>query len=129
MTDLGEKIRQLRIEKGLSPGKLAKLSGVSRPYLWQLESGGKEHPSFDVLERLAHALGVTVADFSPADATLGETKDVPSGLAEFYEERGRRLGVRKTDIETMKKVSFRGRQPADPEDWELLYLFLKKWVR
>ena len=128
MTNLGDKIRQLRTEKGLSPGRLAKLSGVSRPYLWQLESGGKEHPSFDVLEKLAHALGVTVADFSLADVALGETKDVPAALVEFYEERGRRLGVLKTDIEIMKKVSYRGKQPTVPEDWELLYLFLKKWV-
>jgi transcriptional regulator with XRE-family HTH domain len=130
VTSLGEKIRLLRTEKGLSPGRLAKLSGVSRPYLWQLESGGKKHhPSFDVLEKLAHALGVTVADFSVAETKLSDKGDIPVGLAEFYRKRGRSLGVRRTDVEIMKSVSFRGRQPTDPDDWELLYMFLRKWVR
>ena len=66
---LGDVIRNLRMEKGLSPGELAKQSGVSRPYLWQLESGGKTNPSFDVLEKLACALGVTVSGWGWGIAT------------------------------------------------------------
>ena len=127
---LGDVIRNLRMEKGLSPGELAKQSGVSRPYLWQLESGGKTNPSFDVLEKLACALGVTVSDFSEAEVRQDRQVDeLPKGLAAFYKERGSHLGVSKRDIEVMKNVSFRGRQPEAAEDWELLFLFLKKWVR
>ncbi|MBE0558077.1 MAG: helix-turn-helix transcriptional regulator, partial [Proteobacteria bacterium] len=61
---LGEKIIHLREAKSWSTGQLAEASGVSRAYLWQLESGGKDNPSFEVLERLARSLGVGVAEFS-----------------------------------------------------------------
>ena len=127
---LGDVIRKLRTEKGLSPGQLAKLSGVSRPYLWQLESGGKTNPSFEVLEKLAHCLGVTVSDFSEAEpGEVGSSDELPSGLSLFYEQRGACLGVRKRDLDVMKNINFRDRQPEAPEDWELLFLFLKKWAR
>ena len=128
---LGETIRKLRSQRGLSPGKLAEMSGVSRPYLWQLESGGKSRPSFEVLEKLAGALGVTVSEFSQGEAGTGDEGcgELPSGLASFCRERGPSLGIRKRDVDVMKNVNFRGLQPKDPEDWELLFLFLKKWAQ
>jgi len=128
---LGEKIRELRAERGMSSGELAKESGVSRAYLWQLETGGKDKPSFDVLQRLASALGVGVSEFSEQDnlQDLAEGAEMPSGLHKFVAARGRILGVRKTDIEVMENIHFRGKQPEKSEDWELLFLFLKKWAR
>ena len=59
---------------------------------------------------------------------FGLLKELPAGLATFYKERGKKLGVSKRDIEVMKNINFRGRQPNRPEDFELLYLFLRKWV-
>lgn len=126
--DVGETIRKLRTERGVSSGGVAKLSGVSRGYLWQLETGGQQHPSFDVLQKIAGALGVDISEFSEQHATVSE-EGLPPGLAEFVRKKAKELGVRKPDVELMKKTHFRGRQPEDPEDWELLFLFLKKWVK
>ena len=126
--NLGDTIRALREDRGLSSGQLAKLAGVSRGYLWQLETGGKQHPSFDVLQRIASALGVDVSEFSEDAGSLSE-EGLPRGLAGFLRERSRPLGVRKADIEVMKNIHFRGKQPDSPEDWELLFLFLKKWAK
>ena len=126
---LGERLRALREERGLGPGELSKRSGVSRPYLWQLESGKKTRPTMDILERLAQALGVTVADFVGSQVVEPGESGWPEGLTEFHREHGEALGVTRTDLESMARFQFRGKQPEDPRDWLLLYLFLRKWVR
>lgn len=58
------KVRQLRQAQGLSQAALAKKARVSQPYLSQLEAGtrGSKSPGVVILQRLAKALGVPVAE-------------------------------------------------------------------
>ena len=126
---LGTKIKQLRMARGWSSVQLSEESGVSRAYLWQLERGGKEHPSLQILEKLAKALGVTVAEFSDVSQDQSSGKPLPPGLTAFIQKRGKELGVTKGDADVLGGIHFRGVQPQDPADWELLFLFLKKWAR
>ncbi len=127
---LGEKIRKLRAARGWSSGRLAQESGISRGYLWQLEENPDKRPSVDILQKLAHTLGVPVSEFieEPGQKSVASPA-TPPGLAEFVKTRGTALSVTPTDIEVMRNVHFRGVQPKDPEDWELLFLFLRKWAR
>lgn len=55
---LGDKIRQLREESGLTQGQLAARSSVSQGYLSQLENGEVKNPSAAVLLRVAQAVRV-----------------------------------------------------------------------
>ena len=55
---LGDKIRQLREESGLTQGQLAASSSVSQGYLSQLENGEVKNPSAAVLLRVAQAMHV-----------------------------------------------------------------------
>lgn len=55
--DVGNALRQLRAERGLSLDKLAYESGVSRAMLSQIELG-RSTPTITVLWRIARALGV-----------------------------------------------------------------------
>lgn len=55
---LGDKIRQLREESGLTQGQLASGSSVSQGYLSQLENGEVKNPSAAVLLRVAQAIRV-----------------------------------------------------------------------
>lgn len=55
---LGDKIRQLREECGLTQGQLASGSSVSQGYLSQLENGEVKNPSAAVLLRVAQAIKV-----------------------------------------------------------------------
>ncbi|HET8944489.1 MAG TPA: helix-turn-helix transcriptional regulator, partial [Dehalococcoidia bacterium] len=55
---LGDKIRQLREECGLTQGQLAARSSVSQGYLSQLENGEVKNPSAAVLLRVAQAVRV-----------------------------------------------------------------------
>lgn len=54
----GERIRELRIKKGLSQEQLAELSGLHRTYISSLELG-KRNVSLINIYVLAKALGVT----------------------------------------------------------------------
>jgi len=56
---IGEKIRYLRNEKGLSLDQLAQMTDSSKSYLWELENKEQANPSLEKLNRLAFALGVT----------------------------------------------------------------------
>jgi transcriptional regulator with XRE-family HTH domain len=58
--DLGEQVRRLRLERGLTLEEVAAKSGCSVGSLSQLERG-KGNPAFFTLVRIAHALDVPVA--------------------------------------------------------------------
>lgn len=55
---LGDRIKQLRDELGLTQGQLAGGSSVSQGYLSQLENGEVKNPSAAVLLRVAQAMRV-----------------------------------------------------------------------
>ena len=68
-TGLGEAIRQGRSLLGISQGELAERSGLHRTYVSDLERGAR-NPSIESIEKLARALGVSVAKlFEIADGT------------------------------------------------------------
>src|SRR3990172_530009 len=55
---LGDRIKQLRDELGLTQGQLAGGSSVSQGYLSQLENGEVKNPSAAVLLRVAQAMRI-----------------------------------------------------------------------
>ena len=55
---LGDRIRQIRDELGLTQGQLASGSSVSQGYLSQLENGEVKNPSAAVLLRVAQAMQI-----------------------------------------------------------------------
>ncbi len=78
--NLGDRIRQLREEFGLTQGQLAGSSSVSQGYLSQLENGEVKNPSAAVLLRVAHAMRIEADD-------LFEAAGYPTvrALREIYE--------------------------------------------
>lgn len=59
-TDLGATIRAMRQVQGLTLVQLAELTGLSNPFLSQVERS-KAQPSMQSLQRIASALGTTMA--------------------------------------------------------------------
>lgn len=83
MNTIGERIQQQRKSKGLSLIKLSKLSGVSKTYLSEIESGQKSNPSADVLLKIATALGVSLPYLIQGDQNEDlEDQLVPKTLKE-----------------------------------------------
>lgn len=57
--DLGRYLKSLRISKGISTREVSRRSGVSHPYLSQLENGHCYNPTPDVLRKLSKCLNVS----------------------------------------------------------------------
>lgn len=58
---LGSRIRAVRTEQGISQRQLALMTGISRSYLWKVETGTADI-GIDVLICIAHALDVPVRE-------------------------------------------------------------------
>lgn len=65
-SEFAVRLRKLRADAGMSQYALAKASGVSKQAVSQLESGDSE-PTWATVQKLARALGVSVADFDDED--------------------------------------------------------------
>ena len=57
----GKKVKEIRLEKKLSQGKLAKILGVHPTYISGIERGLR-NPSLITLEKIAKALDVKIND-------------------------------------------------------------------
>lgn len=69
-----ENIKSLRKQLGWSQELLAEKTGVSAPYITQIEVG-KRTPSLDIVEKLAFALGVEYKALFEMERTVSNTAE------------------------------------------------------
>lgn len=83
---LAENLRIIRLLRNLSQEELADLVGMDRSYVSGIERG-ERNISLDTLERIARALGLSIADLlnEPDREALGD------GLLEAVRRRARRV--------------------------------------
>jgi len=67
MIDIGKRIKELRLEKGISARNLANTTGLDPSQISKIESGISK-PSLDALERICKTLNISIADFFKADS-------------------------------------------------------------
>lgn len=58
----GNRLRQLRISKGLSQEKFSFVCGLDRTYIASVEKG-KRNISLENIEKIACALNISISDF------------------------------------------------------------------
>lgn len=92
---LGEKIRKLRKEKGLTLDKLADLTGSSKSYIWELENKNPPRPSAEKLAKIAEQLETTIEYLLDEGDELSQED---AADARFYRQ------YRKMDSATKAKV-------------------------
>jgi XRE family transcriptional regulator of biofilm formation len=115
LASFGQRLRNRREREGWSQERLAKEVGISRNYLSQIERGVATNVSWQVVNRLAIALGLE---------TTGEQwnrSNLPSGLAEF----ARKADLPQGDTEMLARIQYRGKQPSTSTEWEMLYKAIK----
>ena len=59
--DIGENIKRYRQLRSLTLPDLAQHAGVSKAFLWEIETGNSKRPGAETLWKIAEALGVTIA--------------------------------------------------------------------
>jgi transcriptional regulator with XRE-family HTH domain len=92
---VGDKIRELRKQKGYTLEKLAELTDSSKSYIWELENKNPPRPSAEKVARIAAVLGVT-SDYL-VDPT--EKTDVADARDQAFFRR-----YRKMDAATRDKI-------------------------
>ncbi len=119
---IGEVMRSLRARRGLSVRTLARESGFSPSFISQVEHG-LASPSIASMERIAHALGVTLSEFFAAEERMTPVPFfVPAGeghelASEWSSAVVRNLGPSQADrvLEpVMLVLSAGGRSGAKP---------------
>jgi transcriptional regulator with XRE-family HTH domain len=89
---LGNTIRQLRLEHGLTIAEVSERAGISRGMLSKIENG-LTSTSLETLEQLANSLGVTLSRlFRGYNVPSGGAQLVKSGQGLEVVRRGTRIG-------------------------------------
>ncbi|GIP38601.1 hypothetical protein J31TS4_18810 [Paenibacillus sp. J31TS4] len=90
IAEFGWYIRGLREKEGMNLSRLAQLSGVSHPYLSQIENGKlKGFPSPDILKKISGPLGV-----SPEELMFRAGHIIGSSTGQTAEATGTELLLR-----------------------------------
>ena len=78
LSQIGARVRELRLAHDLSQEKLSQASGVDYTYICRIE-GGRVNVSMETLHRLASALGVDVIEFLRVELSVrGKERRTPS---------------------------------------------------
>ena len=115
---IGARVRELRLQKGLSLTELAQQANVSKSYLSTVENGTGSRPGAAVLHKLATTLGVSLADLLGRSVHATDPDEaIPSSLREFAQQHG----LPQADIDMLAGIKFRGEAPRTPERWQFIY--------
>lgn len=74
--NIGETIRNYRLQKGMSQGDIEKRTGLLRCYLSRVENG-HTIPSLDTLAKIANAMELPLAQFFSDGASDNGSKSAP----------------------------------------------------
>jgi XRE family transcriptional regulator of biofilm formation len=97
---IGERLRELRQEKGYSISELAELAGVSKSYLSYIERDVQKNPSLQFLRKIASTLETDVEVLLGPSPSEIQTKDF------FFDDEWSRL-LNKAIEEGMSKNDFK----------------------
>ena len=124
---LAERFRELRKERGWRLKDVAEVTGLSIPYLSDLERD-RTNPSLDTLRTLAKAYDMTVHDLMAPVDFYGERTpaSLPRGLAELIDDPALGAEITPDWIETLSRIELRGKRPESKRDWYEIYLHLKR---
>ncbi|MGS0745590.1 S24 family peptidase [Syntrophomonas erecta subsp. sporosyntropha] len=116
--EVQDRVRKFREKKGLSTTELSKLTGISQSTISKLENG-KRKADLEILEKIAHALGISV------DRLTGESASsiIEERLEEIgmtLEELGEKSGVSPYWLQNLDTFV-----PWDEED-EIGYIWISK---
>jgi transcriptional regulator with XRE-family HTH domain len=113
----GDRIAELRNEKDLSVRDLAKMVGVSAPFLTDVEKK-RRYPAEDTLVKLAAALGTTVEDLKtydnrPPTKELTELADEDVGYAFAFRRIVDSVRSRGLSPEEVERQFFASEDPTE----------------
>lgn len=79
MFELGQRVRSLREERGLTQNALARAAGIATDMVSRLENGHYSSPGLRTLLRIAEGMGISVGAMLPEAHEVSQT--TPEGVA------------------------------------------------
>jgi len=124
---LGQRLRELRREAGLTLKELEEKCGISVPYLSDIERG-RSNPSLETLKKLASFYGKTLNDLLSGVDFFGEAtgEGYPPGLTELFEDPDFKKEITDDWKKLLLKIEFRGKRPQSKREWQEIYLHLRR---
>jgi transcriptional regulator with XRE-family HTH domain len=123
--NLGERIKILRQEAQLSLPALAEKADISKSVLFQLETSEAPNPSLDTLQKIAKALGVTLAALLEKGGVRAK-RVLPDRIDEALREMiadlpKQKIAVNEAALDALYVLQEREGAPKSAEDWRWLY--------
>jgi transcriptional regulator with XRE-family HTH domain len=84
--EFGEFIRIKRKGQNITLVQLAKKTGLSQPYLSQIENGKRDTPKLDIINKIAGALDIDSYEMIAKVGIVPVKTDYASGLADLLKE-------------------------------------------
>lgn len=100
-TNLGDKVRTLRQDRGMSLDALAREAGMSKSYLWELENRDSPKPSAEKLAALAKALEMSVSYFIEEDVVAPDETHLDQA---FFRNYNKLQGSEKEQLHAILKT-------------------------
>lgn len=127
---LGKRLYKIRTEQKLSMRSVASIAGVSVAYLSKIEHD-EANPTLDILEKLAKALAVSLNDLTnSAEQSMDSLLNMPESLKQFIENNKDRPGYKDLLDPDMQKilkgVRLRGKYPENQDDWNIIFLNIRR---
>jgi transcriptional regulator with XRE-family HTH domain len=124
--NLGERIKILRLEAQLSLPDLAEKAGISKSVLFQLENAEDPNPSLETLQKVAKALGVTLAALLEKGGVKAKRGVLPDRIDDALKEMIGSLGkqniaINPAALDALYVLQEREGAPKTAEDWRWLY--------
>ena len=67
----GKRVKELRLQKGISQEKLANIAGLDRTYMTQVENG-KRNLTIEKIRQICKGLNISLSDFFNSDYFMEE---------------------------------------------------------
>lgn len=103
---VGENIRRIRLEKGITQKELGEKSGINPAQIRRYELGGKNsNPKLETIQKIADALEVSIADIDSRQSTpiLHELVNEILAKEANYNTIGHRIKIRRESLNLSQK--------------------------
>ena len=120
---MGQKIKAIRKERGLTLQKLAEAAGLYKSNISDIENEKRFKPNIKTLEKIAEALNCELGDFFDRSS---DKADLSQGLKDLLadERQVTLLKITEEEIEWMKSIRFStDRKPTKETYIDMLYTY------
>lgn len=125
--ELSERIRQLRKEHNLKLREIAEATGLSTPYVSDIERG-RTAPAIKTLTAIAGVFNMTLVELLQGVEFFGEAdlEALPPTLQDFIQHPEFAGQIDEDWLAILKAIRLRGKTPDSVQEWMMVFLVLRE---